>query len=160
LDGSEVATTVIRRAATKADLPAIIALKASMFAEAGRTHVLADEFEELVLADYQRLYDAGEAAHFVAVEGNEIAAMAGGFIKADLPYRYFKNPRYGFIGDVYTRPWARKKGLARDLSELVLSWCWSQGVDTVRLLASEAGRPIYTALGFVSTDEMVLHRDG
>ncbi|HUE86018.1 MAG TPA: GNAT family N-acetyltransferase [Vicinamibacterales bacterium] len=151
---------MIQRAATKADLPAIIALKASMFAETGRAHLLADRFEELVLADYERLYDAGEAAHFVAVEGDEIVAMAGGFIKADLPYRYFKNPRYGFVGDVYTRPLVRKMGLARDLSELVLSWCWSQGVNTVRLLASEAGRPIYAALGFVSTDEMVLHRGG
>ena len=142
------------------ELSVIVDLKFAMFAEAGRVHLLSDRFREWVLADYRRLYSTDEAVHFVATEDNEIVGMAGGFIKMDLPYRYFKNPRYGFIGDIYTKPKARRRGPAHGLRGRVLEWCWSHGVDAVRLLASEDGRPIYPRLGFISTDGMVLYRRG
>jgi len=82
--------------------------------------------------------------------------MAGGFIKSDIPYRYFKKPRYGFVGDVYTLPEARKLGLAKKLSALVLDWLKHQHIDVVRLLASDAARPVYEKMGFQVTNEMAL----
>jgi GNAT superfamily N-acetyltransferase len=50
---------------------------------------------------------------------------------------------------------SRGQGLARALSEQALDWLRHKGVRMVRLLASEAGRALYTQLGFVPTDEMV-----
>jgi predicted GNAT family acetyltransferase len=86
-------------------------------------------------------------------------AMAGGFLKSDLPYRYYKTPRYGFVGDVYTSPAVRNKGLASQLSQMVLDWLKSQGVRHVRLLATPAAWPIYERLGFSTTDEVALNLD-
>ncbi len=83
--------------------------------------------------------------------------MVGPFLKSDLPFRYYKTPTYGFIGDVYTRPGYRGRGYAKRLSQHVLAWLQARGVRMVRLLASEAGRPLYEALGFHPSGEMVLH---
>jgi GNAT superfamily N-acetyltransferase len=137
-------------------LPRIVELKLAMFEEAGLGHLLAPEFKSLVLSDYQKLYESSEALHFLSIHSDIIVSMAGGFIKSDIPYRYFHNPRYGFVGDVYTLPTARRQGLATTLNGFVLDWLKKEGVGMVRLLASDAARPIYEDLGFQATDEMVL----
>lgn len=142
--------------ATAQWLPRIVALKLAMFEEAGFADRLAGDFLARVLRDYRELYASRQAMHFLALEGGDIVAMAGGFVKSDLPYRYYNTPRYGFIGDVYTSPPARKKGLASRLSQSVLDWLKSAGVRQVRLLATPAARPIYERLGFTATDEMAL----
>ena len=137
-------------------LARIAELKQAMFEEIGKGHRLAPDFKELVLADYRLLYQRAEARHVLAVDESGIQGMAGGFLKADIPYRYFKTPHYGFVGDVYILPSARQRGLAAELSGRVLAWLKSRGVDSVRLLASEAARPIYERLGFRATNEMAL----
>ena len=137
-------------------LPRIVELKLAMFEEAGLGHLLASELKSLVLADYQKLYESSEALHFLAIHSGIIVSMAGGFIKSDVPYRYFHNPRYGFVGDVYTLPTARRQGLTTTLKRFVLDWLKKEGVGMVRLLASDAARPIYEDRGFQATDEMVL----
>jgi GNAT superfamily N-acetyltransferase len=137
-------------------LPRIVELKLAMFEEMGLGHLLASNFKPLVLSDYQKLYESLEAKHFLATHGGTIVSMAGGFIKSDIPYRYFNNPRYGFVGDVYTLPSARRQDLATTLNSHVLDWLKKEGVGMVRLLASDAARTIYKGFGFQETDEMVL----
>lgn len=146
--------------ATADQLPRIVELKLAMFQEAGLAHLLAEDFLTRVLQGYHALYVSQDAVHFVALESGQVVAMAGGFLRSDLPYRYYKNPRYGFIGDVYTTPAARHRGLATQLSRRVLDWFKGRGVTHVRLLATPAARPIYERLGFRATDEMALSFDG
>ena len=102
------------------------------------------------------MYTASIARHFLAKSGATIVGCAGAFLKEDIPFRYFKTSRYGFIGDVYTNPANRGSGIASRLSADALAWLRSQNIGMVRLLASDAGRPIYSRLGFTSSDEMVL----
>ena len=106
--------------------------------------------------DYRRLYKLDLARHFVARTHAGLAACVGAFIKDDLPFRYFDPPRYGFIGDVYTDPGHRNRGLATRLSRDALQWLQGKGVRMVRLLASEEARPLYAKLGFQPSDEMVI----
>lgn len=105
------------------------------------------------------MYADGTARHFLAC-ASEPVAIAGAFLKSDVPFRYFANPVYGFIGDVYTSPGFRGKGFSTQLNQLALEWLRAQGVAMVRLLASEAGRPLYEKLGFIPSDEMVLVHAG
>lgn len=137
-------------------LPRIVDMKLRMFAESGRTHLLARNAASVIVEDYQRMYGLDIAAHFLAVDGSTVMACAGAFLKSDIPYCYFVAPTYGFIGDVYTCPEARRQGLARRLSVDAINWLRERGVSTIRLLASEAARPIYVSLGFSPTDEMTL----
>jgi GNAT superfamily N-acetyltransferase len=143
------------RRATVVDLPRIVQMKLAMFREAGHDGLLAPNAGELVLEDYRSMYASGIAQHFIAC-GEATVAMAGAFLKSDIPFRYFVNPTYGFIGDVYTDGSFRRRGLAAHLNKLALDWLASNSVTMVRLLASNAGRPLYERLGFAGSDEMVL----
>lgn len=143
------------RIATEEDLPRLVEMKLLMFTEAGRASLLPPSKHKAVLDDYARLYQADLARHFIACEDRGPVACVGAFIKDDLPYRYFEPPTYGFIGDVYTEPSHRSHGLAKRLSQDAMLWLRSRGVRAVRLLASEAGRPLYQKLGFRPSEEMV-----
>lgn len=141
----------------KADeLSMIVEMKLAMFEEAGHLKLLAADAGCLILADYQRLYAREQANHFVARVDGRIVAMVGAFLKSGLPFRYFRRFHYGFVGDVYTVPEFRGQKIATRLNETAMTWLRVRGVSMVRLLASQAGRPIYEKLGFLSSDEMVL----
>ncbi len=142
--------------ATFDELPRIVEMKMAMFHEAGHADLLAPNAESIILEDYQRLYGEKGAQHFVARANGRIVASVGAFIKSDLPFRYFLPASYGFIGDVYTEPSIRGKGVATKLNGAALEWLGSRGVKLVRLLASDTARPMYERLGFTASDEMVL----
>ncbi len=147
-------TDILYKEATSTDIPEIVELKLAMFVESCHADKLAENAKEIILEDYLRLYVDNQAQHFVARKGNRILGCVGAFVKNDLPYRYYKYPAYGFIGDVYTVPDSRNMGLSTKLNEMALIWLRRKGIATVKLLSSEAGRPIYEKLGFKSTDEM------
>lgn len=149
---------MIYRLAFENDLAAVATLKSKMFEEVEMTHLLAPDFIPIVTEDYRKLYSLGTAQHFVIEHDGKIIACAGAFIKHDIPYRYFKEREYGFVGDVYVDPEFRKKGYARTLTNAVLEWFSDRNIKTIRLLASHNARKLYESLGFKATDEMVLHR--
>jgi len=154
------AANAVIEAAFPADLPRLVDLKLAMFAEGGHADLLAPQAARIILRDYRRLYRRGEARHFVVRQGGRIVACAGAFLKSDLPYRYFVTPFYGFIGDVYTEPAWRGRGLATDLTRRAIDWLGERGATDVRLLAFAAARRIYAKMGFQATDEMVLEIRG
>ena len=146
----------IFRTATKKEIPRIVELKIAMFRDSGAFNLLSEDAFDIIVEDYRKLYDRDEAIHFVAVYESTIIATAGAFLKSDFPYRYFKVPFYGFIGDVYTESAYRRQGLAHRLSEMAVDWLKSKEITMVKLLTSAEGRPIYERLGFESSNEMVL----
>ena len=144
------------RESTKSDLEWIVDYKKKMFIEFGRGDLLAKNFESIVIKDYESLYRKDLAKHFVCEVNDKPVAIVGAFIKSDLPFRYFVFSSYGFIGDVYTCQDQRGNGLASTLNNQAIDWLKSKGVSYVRLLASDAGRPIYEKLGFKPTEDMEL----
>ena len=138
------------------DIPCIVDMKIVMFREFGHDQYLHENAREIIVEDYKRMYEDNLAIHFLAKADNRIVGMVGAFIKSDIPFRYFSNSQYGFIGDVYTIPAYRKLGISMKLNEDALNWLKNYGVDFVRLLASEEGRPIYERLGFSPDADMVL----
>lgn len=145
---------MIRQAETS-DLPTIAKMKIAMFVESGIDN-LAPNAIDLIINDYEQLYDSFQAAHFIVCQENRIVACAGAFIKSDMPYCYFNPEFYGFVGDVYTKPEYRRHGFAKELISQSIGWLKKQGVTTIRLLASDKYSSIYQAFGFVSSDEMIL----
>ena len=146
---------IIFALATTSDIQKLVAMKLTMFAESGHADLLADNAKELIEADYFALYKSELAQHFVAKSGTEIVSCTGAFLKSELPFRYFRQPLQGFIGDVYTYPSYRGRGLASQLARTAMDWLTCHGAPMIRLLASDMGRPIYEKLGFQASDEMV-----
>jgi len=59
------------------------------------------------------------------------------------------------VVNVYTERECRGQGVARALMRVVMKWAAATlGSDRVVLHASDAGRPLYTSLGFGPTNEM------
>jgi GNAT superfamily N-acetyltransferase len=56
--------------------------------------------------------------------------------------------RWANVGNVYTEPGHRRRGLARSVMEVILEWCRSNAIDYVTLAASREGRPLYESLEF------------
>jgi len=83
---------------------------------------------------------------FIAEEGGEIVAMAGG-----LAYG-----RFCWLGLVATLPGWERRGYASQLSARVTEWAKDRGCRTVALDASEKGRPVYERLGFRPVGETVV----
>ncbi len=63
-----------------------------------------------------------------------------------------------WIGMVLVLPEYRRRGIARRLMEHALGWCGEKGVKTVKLDATDMGRPLYASLGF--EDEEPIERWG
>lgn len=144
-------------AASPEDIARIVDLKLDMFREFGYDKHLAKNAREIIIEDYLQMYEENLATHLLAKVDESVVGMAGAFVKSDIPYRYFANSQYGFIGDVYTLPDYRNLGISMKLNEEALSWLKDYGVSSVRLLASDAGRPIYERLGFSPDVGMVLN---
>lgn len=147
---------MVHRKAECSDIVTIANLKFRMFKEVGMEHLLMDGFLNEVEQTYHLLYSERKAQHFVIEDNNQIIACAGAFIKDDIPYCFYKDRKYGFIGDVYVEPSYRKRGYARSLTNAVIGWLGEQDIKVIRLLASHNARNLYESLGFKGTDEMVL----
>lgn len=145
--------------ASSDDIRCIVDMKVDMFREFGYDQYLKENANDIIVEDYGRMYENNLATHFLARVDNQIVGMVGAFIKSDIPYRYFSKGQYGFIGDVYTIPSYRNNGISKKLNEEALDWLRDYGVSFVRLLASDAGRPIYEKLGFSADVDMILHFD-
>lgn len=144
------------RVATVSELPKIADLKLKMFQEVGMEQILMDGFIDEVIHRYGHMYELGTACHFVIESQGQIVACAGAFIKEDIPYCFYRERKYGFIGDVYVSPEHRRKGYARSLTKAVLDWFDEREIKTVRLLASHDARSLYESFGFEATDQMSL----
>ncbi|HXR26724.1 MAG TPA: GNAT family N-acetyltransferase, partial [Candidatus Baltobacteraceae bacterium] len=66
------------------------------------------------------------------------------------------DPRRAVIVNVFTEPGWRGRGLARRIMETIIAWLREQGLQSVVLHASDAGRHLYETLGFEPTNEMRL----
>ncbi len=143
------------RAASINDINTICRLKLGMFGESGHIDLLHKNATEIIKQVYKEMYLKCSAIHFIKEMDGNIVACAGAFIKSDIPYCFFSNPFYGFIGDVYTLPEYRGNGYATELTADAISWLKAKGVQRISLLASEQARGIYKRMGFMPTDEMV-----
>lgn len=149
-------TEIKTRVAKDTDLPQIVDLKISLLLEAGSLDWLATNTYEIIKDSYKYLYLQNQAIHFVAEQNNNLIAMVGAFVKSDIPFAYFNNSEYGFICDIYTKTPYRQTSLAKTLSLQAIDWLKFQGVENFRLLASDAGKPVYAKLGFEENDDYLL----
>lgn len=61
------------------------------------------------------------------------------------------------IQNIWTEPEHRRRGLAGQIVSTMIGWCRERGIRRLGLNATEAGRGVYTALGFrPSTTYMTL----
>jgi GNAT superfamily N-acetyltransferase len=144
------------------DAASIAKHRVSMFADMGA--VPSDEhaaqlLEASVVALRSALAEGSYKGWLAFDEDRQVVGGAGVHIKPQLPRiasgdLKIKSGPVPLVVNVYTeKPW-RHRGVARALMKSLLNWARENGFDRVLLHASDAGRPLYTALGFQPTNEM------
>lgn len=68
--------------------------------------------------------------------------------------------RRGYVTAVYVIPDARRQGIGRALMEAAIGFAREQRLQRLELRTSQAGRPLYTALGFAVQEVLALNTGG
>jgi GNAT superfamily N-acetyltransferase len=144
------------REATAEDVETIVRHRREMFFDMGHSDpAVLDELvksfrpwltEKMSKDEYQ--------GWFAIAEDGSVAAGAGLWLMNWPPGLHTSEPWRGNILNVYTEHGHRRRGLARRLVSAARDWCGSRGIHVVILHSSDAGRPLYEALGFQPTNEM------
>ena len=136
------------------DVPVLVQLWHAMLVE-------CDLVGSGLVPDWQtRLTDAfraemrsGRAVWFVAPKGDAIAGTCVIFEQTGRSQIHLD--RRATLGGMYVRQAFRGNGIGSALANAAIDWCKSNGFALIRLHASDAGRPIYEKLGFVTATEMM-----
>jgi GNAT superfamily N-acetyltransferase len=161
---SERAFTV--RAASAADTPIVVRHRVEMFRDMGRLRdeAVAEDVRAASEGVIRQWLEGGTYLGWLASPAGQPEAIAGG---AGLQLRPML-PRPGLDGtgvalgpeayvmNVYVEKRWRRKGVAALLMERVVAHARAAGLKVISLHASDEGRPLYTRLGFVPTNEMRL----
>lgn len=144
------------RRGTHADLATIVRHRLGMFREMeigdpSQFDAYASEFRPFVL----RAMDSGLYQSWLAeTSAGEIVAGGAVYLVPWPATPAERKQQRAFLLNVFTEPAFRRQGIARALVRTLLDWCRDQGFRSVRLMASEFGRPLYQSLGFQPTAEM------
>jgi GNAT superfamily N-acetyltransferase len=146
------------RSASPADAEVIARHRALMFRDMGS--IPEGDVEEFFAASVpwlNRLLVTGEYVGWLALWGEEVVAGGGLHLRetGPLPGCYHVG-RGGHIGNIYTAPEHRRRGLARLIMTRILEWNEINQLNQLTLTASEEGRPLYQSLGFTCTEDMKL----
>jgi GNAT superfamily N-acetyltransferase len=154
---------VLIRPATAADQATLVEFRLAMLADLFG-HEAGAEAARLV--DPAALREANErwmGEHFgrdfvawMADLDGRPAATAGLLWFAHPPGPASPGGLEAYILNVYTRPEARRMGLARALMERVVAQARAAGVRRIWLRASAEGRPLYESMGFRTGDYLQL----
>jgi ribosomal protein S18 acetylase RimI-like enzyme len=148
------------RPATEKDTEVIVYHRSSMFTAMGTDAARIALWEQPFRQWVGEKMASGEYLAFLAVApAGEVVAGAGMLLHDWIPSPLFGGTRRGYVLNVFTEPQHRGQGLARRLVEECIGYCRAHEIRTVVLHASDAGRPIYDAMGFTVTNEMRLRLD-
>lgn len=140
------------RLAGVADAAIIASHRASMFRDMGEMAPADVPIMERSMTPWfaERLA-SGEYIGWL-VEYQAVVVAGGGVLVRDLwaTQRSLVPGRHAHIGNVYTDPAHRRRGLARLIMETIIDWCAANAIDYVTLSASPQGRPLYEQLGFAA----------
>ncbi len=139
---------LVERAGT-GDVDALVELRLEYLRE---DHGALDEGDDRAIREalpgYFRAHLDRDLFAYVAREGEVIAACALLLVVEKPMSPAFINGRTGTVLNVYTRPAARRRGCAKRVMEALLRDARQMALSVVELKATDAGYPLYRAVGF------------
>ena len=156
----------IVRVATASDIELISWQRARMFTDMDKLPVeLFESFRVQSLDVLDRMFKANEYIGWLASpqsRADQIIAGAGVQLRQVPPHpRSDRNGkitivagRQAVIGNVYTEPEWRRRGVTALLIKTIIEWTRGQAIDSLVLYAAAERRIVYEKLGFVAGSEM------
>jgi ribosomal protein S18 acetylase RimI-like enzyme len=144
------------RMANAEDAALIAAHRRAMFADmqAADEEILTT-VESASIPWTERMIREGRYLGWITSDGELPVASAGMFLMDWPPHPLDSEGTVrGYLLNVFVEAAYRKRGLARELVLTCLEEAKRRGIRVVTLHASDAGKPLYEALGFAVTNEM------
>lgn len=149
-------TTLALRPATSDDVAVLADAWYAMLKEDG---LLAPEIDpnwrSYIMTDFRTGISIGTHLWVVGEEAGRIVAVGAAFIRGGRSSLALTGLT-AILAGIYTFPEFRRRGFARAVVGRLIELCRIRGCRSIRLRASEQGRPLYEQFGFVPGDEMVL----
>ena len=150
---------LVYKRATLADLDILTETRIEVLRAANRLDASADmtQVERATLAYYRSALADGSHTAYLVFDGDLFVGAGGVSYYSVMPTYHNPTGQKAYIMNVYTRPAYRRQGIARRTLDLLVRDAESRGVRAISLEATEMGRPLYEAYGFVPmTSEMEL----
>ena len=149
---------MVVREARHDELAIVIRHRRRMYEDMGHTNpVQLAEMERASTQFFGNHFAAGTYRGWFIDDDDRVVAGGGVLVLPFQPQIGITRPERPWIVNMFTEPEYRRRGLARLLVEEMVKWCRRESFPVVTLHASDEGRPVYTAMGFVSSNEMRLY---
>jgi ribosomal protein S18 acetylase RimI-like enzyme len=147
------------RAATPADIPELVELRALLFGHLDWGPPTVGESWRDACAVALATQLAGDDMRILVIDGSTgLAACGLGVVDRRLPSPYNASGLVGHVFGIVTRPRYRRRGHARAILTALLEWFDGQGLTRVDLNASVEGQALYRDLGFAIHPDPAMRR--
>lgn len=118
------------------------------------------EYDEAFVDASREYFEKGDQTTVLAIEDGEVIGCASMSYMWIMPTFSHPTGKRAHLMNVYTRDEYRRRGIARQMCEMLIEDAWNKGATEISLDATTMGRPLYESLGFTATTEgMVLTKD-
>jgi len=149
-----VAGFKVRRATAK-DIDLLVAHRRAMFAEmGGPTPQVGDAATDPYRRWAARMMRRRLFHGYIVTSGGDAAASGCVWLRETQPSRGHPAELVPYIMSIYTAPEFRRKGLASMVVKEAMTWAKKNGYRKMTLHASDAGREVYSRLGWTQSREM------
>lgn len=143
------------RIATKADIDILMSIRLEMLR---KVNELSDDFgfSDEFIANSKRYFLEGNQTTSIALKnGNVVACASMSYIEM-MPTFSHPTGNRAHLMNVYTNADYRRRGIARELVQMLIDEAKRKGVTEISLDATDLGRPLYETLGFCASDECMV----
>ena len=113
-------------------------------------------FSEDFLEASREYFREGDQTTVLALEEGRVAGCATMCYIDMMPTFSHPSGRRAHLMNVFTHPDFRRQGIARAMISLLIDEARGRGITEISLDTTEAGRPLYRALGFRESDECMV----
>ena len=144
------------RKLTEYDLDEFIRMRIVQLREEGATEDI--DLVPALKDYYHRHLSDGTFVSWLALDGEKIIGTSGMSFVEKPPYFGCPTGRIGLLSSMFTNPDYRRRGIARELLDRVVSEARSYGCGTVQITASDMGMKLYSAYGFKSNGNFMQYK--
>ena len=117
------------------------------------------EYDEAFVKASREYFENGDQTTVLAIDNAEVIGCASMSYMWIMPTFSHPTGKRAHLMNVYTRDEYRRRGIARQMCEMLIEDARAKGATEISLDATTMGRPLYESLGFTASSEgMVLTR--
>lgn len=113
-------------------------------------------FDDELVVSSRRYFLEGDQTTVVAVDDGRCVACASMSYIEIMPTFSHPSGKRAHLMNVYTEESYRRRGIARQLVNMLIGDARAHGATEVSLDATESGRPLYESVGFKASEECMV----